>query len=59
MQFLFTFRTLPVGLALLVGRYFKVENSYKGMVYAIANGCCPVSAVWHFLPPTEAAGIPL
>jgi transporter family protein len=38
MQFLFTFGALPVALALLVGRHFKLEKSPKGIFYATSNG---------------------
>jgi uncharacterized membrane protein len=38
MQFIFTFGTLPVALALLVGRRFQLEKSPKGIFYAVANG---------------------
>ena len=38
MQFLFTFGTLPVALALLVARRLKLENSRRGIFYAVANG---------------------
>jgi len=38
MQFLFTFGALPVALALLVGRHFKLEKSPKGIFYAVSNG---------------------
>ncbi len=38
MQFIFTFGTLPVALALLVARSFKLEKSLKGIFYAVANG---------------------
>jgi transporter family protein len=38
MQFIFTFGTLPVALALLAGRHFKLEKSRKGIFYAVSNG---------------------
>lgn len=38
MQFLFTFGALPVALALLVARRLKLENSPRGIFYAVANG---------------------
>jgi len=38
MQFLFTFGALPVALALLVARRLKLENSPRGISYAVANG---------------------
>jgi bacterial/archaeal transporter family protein len=38
MQFLFTFGTLPVAVALLVARRFKMEKSGKGIFYAVSNG---------------------
>ncbi|HEY1902782.1 MAG TPA: DMT family transporter [Terracidiphilus sp.] len=38
MQFLFTIGALPVCLALLVARRFKLENSPKGIGYAVLNG---------------------
>lgn len=38
MQFIFTFGTVPVALALLVARRFKMEKSGKGISYAVANG---------------------
>jgi uncharacterized membrane protein len=38
MQFIFTFGTLPVALALLVARHFKLEKSRKGIFYAVSNG---------------------
>jgi transporter family protein len=38
MQFLFTIGTLPVGLALLIARKFKMERSPKGITYALLNG---------------------
>jgi len=38
MQFLFTFGALPVAVALLIARRFKLEKSLKGIFYAVANG---------------------
>ena len=38
MQFIFTFGTAPVALALLVARGFKLEKSRKGIFYAVLNG---------------------
>jgi transporter family protein len=38
MQFLFTVGTLPVGIALLIARRFKLEKSAKGISYAVLNG---------------------
>jgi transporter family protein len=37
-QFLFTIGSVPVALALLIGRGFKLEKSPKGIAYAILNG---------------------
>ena len=38
MQFLFTIGTIPVCIALLIGRGFKLEKSPKGITYATLNG---------------------
>jgi len=38
MQFLFTVGTLPVCIASLIARRFKLEKSLKGISYAVANG---------------------
>ena len=38
MQFIFTFGTLPVALALLAARKFKLEKSPRGIFYAVSNG---------------------
>ncbi|HEY1501814.1 MAG TPA: DMT family transporter [Acidobacteriaceae bacterium] len=38
MQFLFTLGTLPVGLALLIGRRGKLEKSSRGIAYGVLNG---------------------
>ncbi len=38
MQFLFTLGALPVCIALLIARGFKMEKSPKGISYAILNG---------------------
>jgi len=38
MQFLFTIGALPVCVALLVVRRFKLEKSPKGISYAVLNG---------------------
>jgi transporter family protein len=38
MQFLFTIGTIPVGIALLIVRRFKLEKSPKGISYAVLNG---------------------
>lgn len=38
MQFLFTISTIPVCIALLIGRGFKLEKSPKGITYAVLNG---------------------
>jgi len=38
MQFLFTFGTIPVCVALLAGRGFKLEKSPKGISYGVLNG---------------------
>jgi uncharacterized membrane protein len=38
MQFVFTLGTLPVCVALLIARRFKLEKSPKGIFYGILNG---------------------
>jgi transporter family protein len=38
MQFLFTIGTVPVGIALLVARKFRMERSPRGITYALLNG---------------------
>jgi transporter family protein len=38
MQFLFTIGTIPVCIALLIARRFKLEKSPKGIFYAVLNG---------------------
>lgn len=38
MQFLFTIGSLPVCLALLIARRFRLEKSPKGIFYAVLNG---------------------
>jgi len=38
MQYLFAWGTVPVGLALLATRRFKLEKSFKGISYGVANG---------------------
>jgi len=38
MQFIFTLGTIPVALALLAGRRFKLEKSPRGIFYSVANG---------------------
>lgn len=38
MQFLFTIGALPVGLALLIARRGKLENSTRGIAYGVLNG---------------------
>ena len=38
MQFLFTIGSLPVALALLVGRRFRLEKSAKGISFGLLNG---------------------
>lgn len=38
MQFLFTIGALPICMALLIGRRFKMEKSPKGIFYAVLNG---------------------
>jgi transporter family protein len=38
MQFLFTIGAIPVCLALLIARRFKLEKSPKGIFFAILNG---------------------
>jgi bacterial/archaeal transporter family protein len=38
MQFLFTIGTIPVCLALLMARHFKLEKSAKGITYGVLNG---------------------
>lgn len=38
MQFLFTIGCIPVGLALLIARRFRMEKSPKGISYAVLNG---------------------
>lgn len=38
MQFLFTIGTLPVCLALLIGRRGKLERSPRGITYGVLNG---------------------
>jgi hypothetical protein len=37
MQFLFNLGTLPVAVALLAGRRFRLEKSPKGITYSLAN----------------------
>jgi bacterial/archaeal transporter family protein len=38
MQFLFTMGSLPVCIALLIARGFKLEKSPKGIFYGVLNG---------------------
>jgi bacterial/archaeal transporter family protein len=38
MQFLFTIGTLPICIALLAARRFKMEKSPKGISYGVLNG---------------------
>jgi transporter family protein len=38
MQFFFTIGTIPVCIALLVARGFKLEKSPKGITYGVLNG---------------------
>jgi transporter family protein len=38
MQFIFTLGTIPVALALLAGKRFRLEKSPRGIFYAVANG---------------------
>jgi transporter family protein len=38
MQFIFTFGALPVPLALLVAKHFKLEKSPRGISYGIGHG---------------------
>ena len=38
MQFIFTIGTIPVCIALLIVRGFKLEKSPKGIFYAVSNG---------------------
>lgn len=38
MQFLFTIGAIPVCVALLIARRFKLEKSRKGIFYAVLNG---------------------
>jgi transporter family protein len=38
MQFVFTIGTIPVALALLAGKRFRLEKSGKGIFYSVANG---------------------
>jgi bacterial/archaeal transporter family protein len=38
MQFLFTIGTIPVAIALLIARRFRLEKSPKGISYGVLNG---------------------
>ncbi len=38
MQFIFTLGTVPVALALLAGKRFRLEKSPRGIFYSVANG---------------------
>lgn len=38
MQFIFTLGTIPVALALLAGKRFRLEKSPRGIFYSVANG---------------------
>ena len=38
MQYLFTIGGIPVGLALLAARRFRLENNKKGITFALLNG---------------------
>jgi transporter family protein len=38
MQFLFTLGSVPIAIALLVARKFKLENSPRGIAFGILNG---------------------
>jgi transporter family protein len=38
MQFLFTIGTIPVCIALLIARGFRLEKSPKGITYGVLNG---------------------
>jgi uncharacterized membrane protein len=38
MQVLFTIGALPVGMALLAAKKFRLEKSYRGIFYGVTNG---------------------
>ena len=38
MQFYYAWGAVPVAIALLAGRRFKLEHDFRGIFYAVANG---------------------
>ena len=46
MQFLFTIGAIPVGVALLIARRFRLEKSPKGIFYALLNGVLSAIGSW-------------
>ncbi len=46
MQFLFTIGSVPIAIALLIARRFKLEKSPRGIAYGVLNGV--LSAVGGF-----------
>jgi len=52
LQFLFTVGAMPVCIALLIARRFKLEKSPKGIFYAVLNGLLSSVGSLALLPRT-------
>jgi uncharacterized membrane protein len=56
MQFLFTIGGLPVALAVLIGKKFKLEGSRKGIVYGLAVGLLSATGTLAFFGAFRVGG---
>lgn len=55
-QFLFAWGALPVALAVLAGRHFKMEKNGKGIFYSVANGVLSAVGSWALFAAYRTGG---
>jgi uncharacterized membrane protein len=55
-QFLFAWGMLPVAMALLAGRRFRMERNARGIWYSIANGVFAAIGGWALFAAYRRAG---
>ena len=56
MQFLFTIGGLPVAIAVLIGKKFKLEKSPRGILYGLAVGLLSAAGSFAFFGAYHSGG---
>jgi len=56
MQFLFTVGTLPVALAILAARHFRLERNIFGVTYSLSNGVLSAAGMMALFAAYRSGG---